>query len=586
MSYLVLARKYRPQKFEDVVEQQQVTQTLTNAITAGRVAHAVLFTGPRGTGKTTIARILAKAMNCEQGPTSVPCNECRSCREITSGHAADVFEIDGASNNSVNEIRELRSNIKFLPAHSPYKIYIIDEVHMLSLAAFNALLKTLEEPPAHVMFLFATTEPHKIPATILSRCQRHDLAYIRLEAVVAHLAKICEQENIPVETKSLELIAREAGGSIRDALSLLDQVMSCSETGLPHERIVDILGIIDTDMLFGLSEAVLNRDIKQSLGILEKIYLQGYDIKKFYAEILEHFRNLLVYKLGEEAADLRTLPAAEIERIKEQTTEISALFLHQILTLLLAEEEAIRFSSRPRIAAEMVFIKLLYTQPALPLDHLIEKIEALKNQFLSWEHNEPLPDAATAKKPEAVSTSSPDPEAGKIQESSRPYEINTKEKSNSSSLPTESLAIDAAENSANSASIDQTAPEVSLPRDQAAVWEEILSIVDERNPKLAASLINSTLSKMNQQTLEIDIYGSRINLEILTRPKSMAELQQICAEVLNVPRIDITINNQQTADPKTNPEEVRAEAEPAASPVSPLVSAALEIFDGEIVSNS
>jgi len=246
MSYLVLARKYRPQTFEDVVKQDHVTQTLTNAISSGRVAHAILFSGPRGTGKTTIARILAKALNCEKGPTSTPCNICQSCKEITSGGSVDVFEIDGASNNGVDHIRDLRENVKYMPAHSKYKIYIIDEVHMLSTAAFNALLKTLEEPPPHILFLFATTEPHKIPITILSRCQRHDLRRISIGDVSEHMAKLCSKEKINISAESLDIIARESGGSMRDALSLLDQVMVCSsESEISHNHVLNILGIID-----------------------------------------------------------------------------------------------------------------------------------------------------------------------------------------------------------------------------------------------------------------------------------------------------------------------------------------------------
>jgi len=242
MSYLVLARKYRPQTFEEVVQQAHVTTTLTNAIAADRVAHAILFAGPRGTGKTTIARILAKAMNCIQGPLPTPCNACQSCTEITAGSSTDVFEIDGASNNSVDQVRELRENIKYMPAQSKFKIYIIDEVHMLSVAAFNALLKTLEEPPEHVLFLFATTEPHKIPITIHSRCQRHDLRRIDAQSLIAHMKMLCHQEDRDMSLESLGVIAREAGGSMRDALSLLDQVISSTSGLVEHEQLLDMLG--------------------------------------------------------------------------------------------------------------------------------------------------------------------------------------------------------------------------------------------------------------------------------------------------------------------------------------------------------
>ena len=381
MAYLVLARKYRPQTFADVIEQKQTTQTLTNAITAGRVAHALLFSGPRGTGKTTIARIMAKAMNCEQGPTPTPCNRCRSCLEITAGNATDVYEIDGASNNSVDQIRELRGNIKFMPAHSPYKIYIIDEVHMLTASAFNALLKTLEEPPPHVMFEFATTEPHKIPITILSRCQRYDLSYVSLASIVDHLTRLCAAEGYQIENRSLELIAREAGGSIRDALSLLDQVMSCTDHQLTHDHIVAILGITNRENLFAVSEAALSGDLTRILDLVDEMYRSGLDIKKIYADIMSHFRDLLVVKLGTDVESSSALPDHEMARIREQIKDRSEIQLHQILTILLNEEKTVRYSSLPKIAMEMAFIKICQLQPPLPVDTLIEKIEALADQF-------------------------------------------------------------------------------------------------------------------------------------------------------------------------------------------------------------
>ena len=290
MSYLVLARKYRPQTFDQVIEQAHITRTLTNAISSGRVAHAILFSGPRGTGKTTVARILAKAMNCNEGPTPEPCNVCRSCNEITAGHAIDVFEIDGASNNSVDQIRELRGNIKYMPAHSPNKIYIIDEVHMLSSAAFNALLKTLEEPPSHVMFMFATTEPHKIPITILSRCQRYDFRRISLDSISTYMASLCRQEGFEVAEESLGLIAREAGGSMRDALSLLDQIMTGTQGLMTHEQVLDILGVIDRKILFDLSDSILKADIHAVLDLLDDIYDRGHDMKKLYADNLGAFQ--------------------------------------------------------------------------------------------------------------------------------------------------------------------------------------------------------------------------------------------------------------------------------------------------------
>ncbi len=316
MSYLVLARKYRPQTFDQVVQQSHVTRTLTNAIAAERVAHAILFAGPRGTGKTTVARILAKAMNCQEGPTAQPCNQCQSCLEITAGNAADVFEIDGASNNSVDQIRELRENLKYMPVHSRFKIYIIDEVHMLSLAAFNALLKTLEEPPEHIMFMFATTEVHKIPITILSRCQRHDLRRIDGAAIAGHMRFICDQEKVQIDDDSLSLIAQESGGSMRDSLSLLDHILACAQGPVTSELISELLGIVDGRYLYDISNAVFEQDLGKVLTGIDAVWRNGYELKRFYSDLVAHFHQLVLAKLGPKAEPLANLSQQEIDQMK------------------------------------------------------------------------------------------------------------------------------------------------------------------------------------------------------------------------------------------------------------------------------
>ncbi|MCK4467397.1 MAG: DNA polymerase III subunit gamma/tau, partial [Desulfobacterales bacterium] len=378
MSYIVLARKYRPQTFEQVIKQDHVTRTLTNAISLNRVAHAILLTGPRGTGKTTVARIMAKAMNCKDGPAPVPCNKCRSCNEITSGSSVDVYEIDGASNNGVEQIRTLRENVKYMPAYSRYKIYIIDEVHMLSKGAFNALLKTLEEPPSHIMFIFATTEPNKIPITILSRCQRYDFRHIDIESLSEHMKDLCAKEGFDIPIESLELIAREAGGSMRDALSLLDQVISCVQGSITHDKVLDILSVIDRKIIFDISDAVLREDLPAILDILDDIYARGYEMQKLYADLIEQFRNLLVVKMGKNISKLVNLPAHEIDLMRDQAKDISPVFLNQIFDLLFKEEPAIRFSAQPKLGLEMLFIKMFQIKPAMPIDLLIEKLDNLK----------------------------------------------------------------------------------------------------------------------------------------------------------------------------------------------------------------
>ena len=358
MGYLVLARKYRPQTFDEVVGQAHVTQTLTNAIRHQRVAHAILFSGPRGTGKTTVARILAKAMNCVQGARPDPCNACRSCNEITGSSAADVFEIDGASNNSVDQVRELRENVKYMPAYSPHKIYIIDEVHMLSTAAFNALLKTLEEPPPHVLFLFATTEAHKIPITILSRCQRYDFRRVGFDQIVAHMTALCEHENVVLPAESLTTIAREAGGSVRDALSLLDQVMTCSDGNQTHEQVLEILGTVDRNLLLNLADVLLQGDTGRVLESIDAVFQRGQDLKKFYQELITHVRNLLVIKLSDQAERLVDLPQAEVAQLRGSVANLSSAALNHVLEALFRDEAAIRLSMQPRLALETSPIRL------------------------------------------------------------------------------------------------------------------------------------------------------------------------------------------------------------------------------------
>ena len=377
MAYLVLARKYRPQTFEAVVGQDHVTRTLKNAISGNRVAHAILFSGPRGTGKTTVARILAKAMNCESGPTPTPCNSCRSCTDITAGRGVDVFEIDGASNNSVDQVRELRDNIRYMPAHSRYKIYIIDEVHMLSIAAFNALLKTLEEPPAHVMFFFATTEAHKIPITILSRCQRHDLKRIDNAAVSEHMEALCRKESASINADNLWTIARQSGGSMRDALSLLDQILACSGGQVDDVYVKNLLGGMDRQVLFEISEATFARDISRTLDGIDAVFKNGQDLKRFYADLLMHFRYLMLVKMNARPDLLADLSANEIETLGRQVAGVSVAFIDQIFTLLFNAESTVRHTSQPRLAIEMVFFKIKQITPALPIDMLIERMDSL-----------------------------------------------------------------------------------------------------------------------------------------------------------------------------------------------------------------
>ncbi|MCJ7617501.1 MAG: DNA polymerase III subunit gamma/tau [Desulfobacterales bacterium] len=544
MSYLVLARKYRPQTFDEVIKQNHVTQTLTNAVKSSRVAHAILFTGPRGTGKTTVARILAKAMNCKDGPTPVPCNTCRSCREITSGNAVDVFEIDGASNNGVEQIRSLRENINYMPANSPNKIYIIDEVHMLSISAFNALLKTLEEPPSHVMFIFATTEPHKIPITILSRCQRHDFKLIDIESISNHMKDICSKEHIDITEESLMLIAREADGSIRDALSLLDQIMACSEGTINYKNILDILGVADRKIIFDISNAILRKDIPEVLNVVDEIYDRGYEMKKFYADIIEHFRNLLVVKMGKKISKLINLPSHEIELMQDQVQDISEAYLNQIFDLLFKEEASIRLSAQPKLALEIALIRLSQIKPALPVDLLIKKLDDLKKD---------------------VSEIHADNEVSEYDDSVNNYGNDLK---GVSEKPNYSYGLNE----------DSSPPSCDTDDHLEITWEKILDILSKKHPSLAANLANCSLKKLAEQNIEIEVHGNDYNINMLKRDKNVAIIKKICSKFFGE-KMNLIIKAKNK--PKRDGNQNNNLKQKALS--HPLVTDTIEIFNGKVV---
>lgn len=374
MSYLVLARKSRPQTFEEVVGQKPVVKTLQNSLIRNRVAHAILFSGVRGVGKTTLARLMAKALNCKEGPTPTPCNKCTSCTEITSGSALDLYEIDGASNRGIQEVRELKEKLKFMPASSSFKIVIIDEVHMLTTEAFNALLKTLEEPPAHVYFLFATTELHKIPITILSRCQRFELQRVQSAELAAHFTRLSENENILIEKGALSLIVRESEGSVRDGLSLLDQVFSYGESPITVDEVVDVLGLVNRDVLNSIVRSLLNGDKAQALANLDETFKFGMDVKRFMSDLLDCFRSLLLVKIGE-CDQLLDLPDDDLQVVHQTAKDYSVETIHQKLNLLMQAAEAIRFSLQPKLVLETSFLSIIESGNVIPVSSLLSQLD-------------------------------------------------------------------------------------------------------------------------------------------------------------------------------------------------------------------
>lgn len=376
MSYLVLARKARPQTFDEVVGQRPVVKTLQNSLSRDRVAHAILFSGVRGVGKTTLARIMAKAINCEKGPTANPCNVCESCRSITAGSSLDLYEIDGASNRGIQEIRELKEKIRFLPATSRFRIIIIDEVHMLTNEAFNALLKTLEEPPAHVYFMFATTELHKIPITILSRCQRYELKRVAPVELGAHLRRLAEAEGVRMEQGALDLIVREADGSVRDGLSLLDQVFSFGEKEISTGDVAQVLGLVSREVLLRAARALLTRDAGVALQALEEIFSHGMDLKRFTADLLACFRTLILCRIpGCEA--LVDMSPSELALFQELAGDHSSQTLHLKLTLLIQGVEEMRHSSQPRLGLETTFLKVIASDEVTPVADLLARLDDL-----------------------------------------------------------------------------------------------------------------------------------------------------------------------------------------------------------------
>ena len=374
MSYLVLARKWRPQGFDDLIGQEPITRVLKNAIDQGKIAHAYLFSGPRGVGKTSTARILAKALNCQAGPTSSPCGSCSFCTSITDGSSVDVMEIDGASNNSVNDIRDLRERVKYVPSGGRYKVYIIDETHMLSDAAFNALLKTLEEPPPHVVFVLATTAPRKIPSTVLSRCQHLPFRRISSLMIKDRLRKISTEESISISGPALEIIARAADGSLRDSLTILDQISSFS-SDISETDVKDLLGITDFSLLSQLAASLIEGKREEILKITAELAEKGTDIRSFIRELIQFFRDMLVLSIVKKPDEMLDLGKEDLAIMQNILLRTSEDHLTLLLSELLRAELDVRNASSPRLALEMSLLKASFLRDMKPLREVIENLE-------------------------------------------------------------------------------------------------------------------------------------------------------------------------------------------------------------------
>ncbi len=556
MNYLVLARKCRPQVFADVVGQNHVVKTLSNAIRLDRIAHAYIFSGPRGVGKTSVARIMAKAINCEGGPRETPCNKCANCREITEGISLDVREIDGASNRGIDEIRVLRENVKFSPASSKYKIYIIDEVHMLTKEAFNALLKTLEEPPSHVIFIFATTEIFKVPATILSRCQHFDFRRISVGQIADSLKEIAEKEGIAISDAGLSWIAQGGEGSLRDAQSIFDQVISYTGSEIKDSDIEELLGIRERKLIYDVSRAVIERKADVCLKIVEEAYYSGVDIKQFYQMLLNHMMNLLAVKITGSDKIREDLSEDEIGELKKQADEASRETIQRLLDILMAEEDDLRKSMDARLNLEYVLVRMAYLEPMIPVDEMIARMEGLEKRLAPEGGSEGLegrPASESGKRPASDGEKRPDG----VAEGVEPEPVDH--------------------------SADERVSEDNGGEPGADLWKGFKKLVKKKSYPLWSMLREGEFEEYEDRHLKIRFPKDYVFLENIREKSKMDQLTRIASEFL---REDVTVEIKTLANHKNSQSDSGKTIDDIKSEAlkDPLVQKVMDIFeDPEVV---
>jgi DNA polymerase-3 subunit gamma/tau len=543
VTYQVFARKYRPQTFDDLVGQEHVVRTLKNAVEQNRLAHAYLFVGPRGIGKTSSARILAKALNCIHGPTITPCGTCDSCKEIAAGNSLDVLELDAASNRGIDDVRELRDNVRYAPAKGRYKIYIIDEVHMLTKEAANALLKTLEEPPAHVIFCLATTEPEKLPITILSRCQRFDLHRIPTNLIADHLQFIASKEKVKIDPAAAHAIARGADGGLRDAESMLDQLVAFCGESITESDVLNVFGFTSEQTVADFTSRILRGETSQALALLDQQAALGKEMMKLMSDLIAHLRDLLVYKVKPDALSSETAPELQ-SSLGEEAGLVETSRLLQLIEQFAEAEGRMKWVPNKKLHFEVAVIKAIQTLSQVTLDEVIENLAALRRG------GAPTPALSPAKSPEVGAAPKP-------------------------SVPV-----------AASTEVPEPEKPAVVPNDDMSdVWSKVAEQAGSRRPLTKPWLNHAHFCGTQNRILQLGFAPvSKTAMDALLRPNNRSFLEGLLKEVTgNVWKLEMNLV-EGLPQPVKNPETNQSPASAASFRDDPLIQEALEIFKGEIKS--